>query len=93
MSTPRYQRTAIDFSILDCVGHGRRAPPLQNNDYGSIGHSAVMNAYAAFTGHISAERPESSAETADYGRFGGPGHQQRTYECYSRSSNNYGTVR
>ncbi|KAL7079419.1 hypothetical protein ACQ4LE_001442 [Meloidogyne hapla] len=94
--TPRYQRTAIDFSILDGVGHGRRAP-LNNNDYGSIGHSlGVMNAYAAFAGHVSADRSLSaaSAESSDGVGIGGVVQQQRlkpVYDYYSRSGN-YGTL-
>uniref|UniRef100_A0A915NCK7 SH3 domain-containing protein n=2 Tax=Meloidogyne incognita group TaxID=654580 RepID=A0A915NCK7_MELJA len=95
--TPRYQRTAIDFSILDGVGHGRRVTSLHNNDYGSIGHSlGVMNAYAAFAGHISGDRSISttSAESTDGVAIGGVVQQQRlqpVYDYYSRSGN-YGTL-
>ena len=83
---------------MDGVGHGRRVTSLHNNDYGSIGHSlGVMNAYAAFAGHISGDRSISttSAESTDGVAIGGVVQQQRlqpVYDYYSRSGN-YGTVR
>jgi hypothetical protein len=73
---------------------------LNNNDYGSIGHSlGVMHAYAAFAGHVSADRSLSTASAEGIDGVGslatcGPGQLQRLqpiYDYYSRPGN-YGTV-
>lgn len=92
--TPRYQRSAIDFSILDGVGHGCRVAP-STNEYGTIGHAIgsgiglpiMMQMQVNRTvSNTSGESGGGSGSGASSGIQNGP-----IYEHYARTGN-HGTV-
>uniref|UniRef100_A0A914GZU7 Splicing factor 3B subunit 6 n=1 Tax=Globodera rostochiensis TaxID=31243 RepID=A0A914GZU7_GLORO len=87
--TPRYQRTPIDFSVLDGIGHGRRIVPPPVSDYGTIG-AHRQGTY----GQMHLNRTGSMVSGGGGGAIGsstvGGTQQQPIYDHYARG--NYGTL-
>uniref|UniRef100_A0A183CF02 Abi_HHR domain-containing protein n=1 Tax=Globodera pallida TaxID=36090 RepID=A0A183CF02_GLOPA len=86
--TPRYQRTPIDFSVLDGIGHGRRIVPPPVSDYGTIG-AHRQGTYGQIHLNRTGSMVSGGGGAIGSSTVGGT-QQQPIYDHYARG--NYGTL-